>query len=260
MNRSMPLALAFAMGGALLSLHAATDALDDVRAALGGDALSRVATIRAAGKISRPGLRSDGDVEISFQAPDRFAHVTRVARTAVGARYEGRVSDTRRLADREPSGGALAMPDLTSDESVTTTRVGFRGGTMLQPQHGVSAYESMLGGQLEYARFAIPLLASLTPAYRATVTARAGAVEFAAEDGTIWTLAIDLVTHLPATLSWTQPSRPGPTWVMTFADFKKEGAFTWPHRITTRLSGEVVEELLIKKYDVNQRIADKVFR
>lgn len=262
MNRSTPLALAFAMGGALLSLHASTDTWADVRAALGGDALSRVTTIRATGKIMRPGLRSDGDIEISFQAPDRFAHVTRVAQTAVGGRYDGRVADSRRLADREPSAGALAMPDLTSDESVMTTRIGFRGDVLLRPDHGVSAYESMLGGQREYARFAIPLLANLTPAYRATVTSGAGTVEFAGEDGTIWTLAVDPQTHLPATLSWSQSVNRtvDAPWVMTFAEFKKVGVFAWPHHITTRADGLVVEELRIKKYDVNNRIAEKVFR
>jgi hypothetical protein len=260
MNRFVP--LAFAMSGALLSLYASTDTLTEVRMALGGDALSRVTSIRATGKISRPGVRSDGSVEISFQAPDRFLHVTRVAQIIGASQYEGRVSDKRRLADRDPSGGALAMPDLTTDETITTTRIGFRGETMLRSDHGVSAYESMLGGQREYARFAIPLLASLTPSYRAVVTARAGAVDFAGEDGTTWSLAVDPLTHLPASLSWTQATnnQAGASWVMTFDDFRKVGAFTWPHHMTTRLSGAVVEELHIKKYDVNGRIDAKVFR
>jgi hypothetical protein len=259
MNRSMPLALACAMSVAFL--HASTDTLSDLRMALGGDALSRVMTIRATGKISRPGLRSAGNVEISFESPDRFARVTRVAHVGP-QKYEGRVSDQRRLADREPSGGALAMPDLTTDESIVTTRVGFRGETLLRPDHGVSSYESMLGGQREYARFAIPLLASVSSSYRAAVTTHDGTVEFAGEDGTRWVLAVDPATHLPATLSWQQATNRtvGASWVMTFADFKRTGAFVWPHRITTRLDGDVVEELVIKKYDVNKPIAEKVFR
>lgn len=260
MNRTVPLALV--MSGALLTLHASGDTLADVRAALGGDALSQVTTIQANGTISRPGLNSEGAIEISFQAPDRFARVTRVAHAGGVQKYEGRVSDQRRLADREPSGGALAMPDLTTDESIMTTRVGFRGDTVLRPDHGVSRYESMIGSPREYARFAIPLLASLTGAYRAVVTTREGAVEFAGDDGTTFVLAVEPVTHLPATLSWQQSGNnfAGASWVMSFGDFKKDGAFTWPHRITTRLDGEVVEEVRIKTYEVNKRIADKVFR
>ncbi len=261
--------VAFFVATALLRLDGATDALSDVRAALGGDAvLSLITSIHATGNIVLDAGKRDGVIDVYYQSPDRFVRVTRTALSSSGAfsattDRNGRSIDRRLQADRDFEYGSLSMPDLVTDVSVTTTKTGFRGQTSITGGRGGGASTTgsapvSLGTSRQYAGFAIPLLAQLTTSYPAKVTASSDVVKFDGDDGMTWTLALDPATHLPATLTRSMGT-PMET-VVTFSDFAKVDRVTWPFHIVTRTGDRSIEDVTIKRYEINKPIADKMFR
>ncbi len=249
---------------ALLPVRAATDALFDVRAALGGDAaLSQVTSIHAVGKIVQTNGTRDGTVEVYFRGPDRFSRVTRVAITPAGAyasaaRYYGEAAKRGSPPNLNFGYGALEMQGPISDFTITTTRVGFLGDRPISSGRGGAL--GMGSGLRQYAAFVIPLLAQVTSAYPAAVRSSPTAITFDGNDGFTWTLALDPATHLPATLSWTGGTATGAGPVTTFSDYRKVGNVTWPFRLVTRTAAGLLEDVTIRKYEINKKIDDKVFR
>jgi hypothetical protein len=259
-RRVLLLALVVVVGQ--LPVRATPDALSDVRAALGGEAaLSQVASIHATGKIVQFRGTREGAIEVYFSSPDRFVRVTRTALSAAGAYAgttdrNGRSIDRRLQADRDFEYGSLGMPDLVTDLTVTTIRTGIRGKTAITNGRGAAA--STIGGARLYAAFAIPLLARLTSAYPATVTASSDTVDFQGDDGAKWVLALDPATRLPATL--TRSSSGSADTVMTFSDYARVDGVMWPFRIVSRTGDWWFDDVTIKKYEINKPIDDKVFR
>jgi hypothetical protein len=261
MNRAFLAALLGAT--AFFRLHAGTDALSDVRAALAGDAvLSRISSIHATGKIVQSSGTRDGTIEVSLQNPDRFVRITRTARNPSGAfsggvDKDGRQIDRRLPADQDPRYGALSMPDLSTDVTVTTLRLGFRGSIPLSSRGG--GPPGVGGAPRQYAAFVIPLLAAVTSSYPAKVTSTADTVRFEGDDGIDWVLTLDPATRLPATLegsSGTTQLR----FVITLSDYRKVEGVVWPFRVQTRIGDRFDEDVTIKKYEINGKIDDKVFR
>lgn len=261
MKRAPLVALLVATALWLVHVHAATDALSDVRAALGGDAvLSQITSIHATGKIVQYSGTRDGAIEIYYRNPDRFVRVTRTGVNAAGAYSgttdrNGRSIDRRLLEDRSFEYGSLSMPDLVTDMTVTTNKTGFRGTTPIT--NGRSG-GGTLGSARQYAAFAIPLLAQLTSSYPAKVTASSDAITFDGDDGVTWILALDQSTRLPATL--TRSASPATDTVITFSDYTKVGGVVWPFHVVTRTGDRLFDDVTIKKYEINKPIADNVFR
>lgn len=249
-------------GLTMLPLRAATDALSDVRAALGGDAaLSQITSIHAVGKVVQTDGRRDGTVEVYFSAPERFSRVTRIAINPAGA-YASAADYYRDAAKRgDPPNlnfgyGGADIQGPISDFTITTTRAGFDGDRPISSGRGGAPWIG--GSRRQYAEFVIPLLARLTAAYPAKVTSSADEVTFLTDDGVAWVLRLDPVTRLPATLSWSGgTAMSGP--VTTFSDYRKVGNVTWPFRLVTA-AARPIEDVTIKKYEINKRIDDKVFR
>ncbi|HKW00393.1 MAG TPA: hypothetical protein VJN96_11240 [Vicinamibacterales bacterium] len=250
-------------GIAWVPVRTAGDGLADVRAALGGDAaLSRISSIHAIGKIVQSSGTRDGTIEVSLQNPDRFVRITRTARNPSGAYSggvdkDGRQIDRRLPAEQDPRYGALAMPDLSTDVTVTTLRVGFRGSIPISGRGG--GPPGVGGAPRQYAAFVIPLLAAVTSSYPAKVTSTADAVRFEGDDGIDWILTLDPATRLPATLegsSGTTQLR----FVITLSDYRKVDGVVWPFRIQTRIGDRFDEDVTIKKYEINGKIDDKAFR
>lgn len=261
--------VAILVATALVRLGGATDALSDVRAALGGvTVLSLITSIHATGKIVLDSGKRDGTIEVYYRDPDSFARVTRTAVSASGAYSgttdrDGRQVDRRLQPDREPDRGAFSMPDLVTDATVTTMKTGFRGKTPITGGRSggagrAGAPAAPLGSARQYAAFAIPLLAHLTSSYPAKVAASNDTVEFDGDDGMKWVLALDPVTRLPATL--TRSGGTSLDTVITFSDYAKVDGVTWPFRIVTRAGDRLFEDVTIKKYEINKPIDDKVFR
>jgi hypothetical protein len=71
-------------------------------------------------------------------------------------------------------------------------------------------------------------------------------------------LTLDPVTRRPATLSWSDGTATGGP-VMTLSDYRKVGSVMWPFHIVTR-AARPIEDVTIKKYEINAKISDKVFR
>ncbi len=262
MKRALLAALMTAV--VLLPVSAATDALTDARAALGGDAaLSQITSIHAVGKIVQTAGTRDGTVEVYFRTPDRFARVTRVAVNPSGVYASAANFYRDQVKHGDPpnlnfSYGALDIQGPVADTTVTTTRVGFAGSTPISGGRGGAL--GLGSGTRQYAAFAIPLLAQLTSAYPATVSSSSEVVTFESNDGFVWTLAIDPATHLPATLSWTGGTATGAGAVSTLSDFRTVGRVMWPFRLITRTSTRLLEDVTIKKYEINTKIDDKMFR
>lgn len=252
-----------------LALPAATqsDALTDLRFALGGDAaLARITSIHASGKIEVPNRVGSGHIDVYFEFPDKFVRITRLPPVMTQSTSQGRLLIRGRVADQDPVSGDRMMPDLNVDESVTTTRSGFNGDTIIRGR-GAGGWKSVLGrNSHHYARFAIPLLASTTPSYRTDATSDMGTVRYAGADGMTWSLALDPATHLPSALTWTQIAAIGrqrpsaQTWTMKFSDFRKAGDVTWPYRMVMTLAGTTIEDVRIDKYEINTKISPKIFK
>lgn len=243
-----------------------SDALTDVRIALGGDAaLMRITSIRASGKILAAPRISSGHIDVYLEYPDKFARLTRLPSNPPQFTSYGRLL-VKPSPEWDSTSAERMLPDLNVDLSVTTTRVGFNGETMLRPDHGVSPYESMLGGgPRQYARFAIPLLTRTVAPYRTEPTSEINAVRYVGDDGATWSLVLDPITHRPSALKWrqitsTSHQAPVADWTMTFRDFRKVGGVTWPYRMVTTLSGKTVEDIRIDKYEINTKISPKVFK
>jgi len=253
-----------AMAAARLPGQAADDALSAVRAALGGDAaLSRITSIHAVGHVVQSGGTRDGTLEVYFRAPNQFVRVTRVAVNPAGAYpgatiRDGRLLDRRLPADQEPGYGSLSAPDLTTDVTINTSRVGFNGQTAIASGSG-GAY-GLGAGARQYAAFIIPLLARLTSAYPAKVTTSADRVAFTGDDGFTWALTLDAATRLPAELSWSGGTATSAGPVITLSDYRSVGSVRWPFRLVMRTNTGLVEDVTIKRYEINTRINDKVFR
>jgi len=188
--------------------------------------------------------------------------VTRTARNPSGAYSgavdkDGRQIDRRLPSDQDPRYGALSMPDLSTDVTVTTLRVGFRGTIPISSRGG--GPPGVGGASRQYAAFVIPLLAAVTSSYPAKVTSTSDTVRFDGDDGVEWILTLDPATRLPATLEWSSSTTPS-RFVMTLSDFRKVGPVVWPFRIQTRSGDRFNEDVTIKKYEINGKIDDKVFR
>jgi hypothetical protein len=117
------------------------------------------------------------------------------------------------------------------------------------------------------AEFLLPLIAGTPASYPVVARSEAHAVHFSAIGGREWRLELDPVTHLPANMSWTYPLQPTaplkakPQRVRTeFSDFRVVGGLRWPHRLITYRDGQLAEDATVKRYDVNIKLSDKMFR
>ncbi|HUL71637.1 MAG TPA: hypothetical protein VLT86_00940, partial [Vicinamibacterales bacterium] len=137
-------------------------------------------------------------------------------------------------------------------------RVGFNGQTAIASGSG-GAY-GLGAGARQYAAFIIPLLARLMSAYPATVTTSADRVAFTGDDGFTWALTLDAATRLPAELSWSGGTATSAGPVITLSDYRSVGSVRWPFRLVMRTNTGLVEDVTIKRYEINTRINDKVFR
>jgi hypothetical protein len=240
------------------------NAFTALRQALGGEAaLSAISSIHATGKITVPGSRDRGHVEMWYQNPDKFVRLTRMPIDSRPTDSEGRLLSTGRLADRDSPSINRMWPDLNAGGGVISSRYGFDGETPITPGHGVGPLEAELsGGRNHYARFIIPLLGKTTDSYRTRPHSTTDAVRYTGDDGKMWMLALDPASHLPVTLTWFQVSRIAGQldYSQTFRDFRQVGGVKWPHRFVITVSGETIEEVQIGKYEINTNISPKVFK
>ena len=55
------------------------------------------------------------------------------------------------------------------------------------------------------------------------------------------------------------PAKP-PVMQIDFSDFRVVGGLRWPHRLITYRNGYPIEEETVSRYDVNEKLSDKMFR
>jgi len=147
------------------------------------------------------------------------------------------------------------------------------------------------------AEFLLPLIGTMPASYPVVARSEAYAITFSAVGGREWRLELDPVTHLPARLAWTYalpPTPPGagavlvntarmswddvsplpraawsrpapapakpPAMGIDLSDFRVVGGLRWPHRLITYRDGSLVEDMTVTRFDVNDKLSDKVFR
>ncbi|HUR19522.1 MAG TPA: hypothetical protein VMZ90_01855 [Vicinamibacterales bacterium] len=268
--------IAFAVGpviiqlGVLLSARthgapAKDDALTILRAALGGEvALTAVQTIRARGTIDVEPY--DDHFDVALAMPDRFVSILRTFRMNDASWSTGWARVPGNWDPRvEP---VLVGGGENSDEQLA----GFVGDVPLFGPRAVHVDADISARWLERTRakmaeFVLPLLGGTPPAYPVVARSEAYAITFSAVGGREWRLEIDPVTHLPARIIWSY--RLPPTAPLTakssrmqvdFSDFRLVGGLRWPHHLITYRDGKKVEDATVKRYEVNAKLAAKMFR
>ena len=262
--------IAFVVGigvfaGASFNAAPPQEALAQLREALGGEAaLGAVRSIRARGTIeAKP---HDDHFDLAVALPDRFVAIERRLRWTDASWSTG-------WADVPGNWPQRFEPILVGGgESASEFVTGFDGNIPLPIRYDAKKNPGDVARWLErprakMAEFLLPLIAGTPASYPVFARSEAHAIHFSAAGGREWRLELDPVTHLPANMSWTYPLQPmapptaKPQRVRTeFSDFRVVGGLRWPHRLLTYRDGQLAEDATVKRYEVNVKLSDKMFR
>jgi len=241
------------------------DARAQLREALGGEAvLNGLQTIRARGTIKfKP---NDDHFDIAVALPDRFVSIVRTLRRQ-DAGWSTEWAQTPGTWQPRLEPVLIEAGDAAHEEVV-----GFNGDVPLtssrRPVTDPVVRARMLDGtHAKMAEVLLPLVGAVPSSYLVVARSEAHAIHFSAVGGREWRLELDPVTHLPSSMTWRYPLRPGapagatPVTVRTeFSDFRLVAGVRWPHRLVTQREGQPVEDATIQRYDVNVNLSDKLFR
>jgi hypothetical protein len=263
-----------------------SDPVADMRAAMGGDAvLAAVRTLTIEGSADSLG------VEQRFAWPDRY---TRISRQFINSPMGNQtMTQAHGVSGRNLIGwidsdfgvNLPPYPDLVPgapgylwDKHVKEERMAMMRRTLLL--FGPDSHSS----------------AAVAGTKDDVVDGRAMHVIDLTVEGETVRLAIDAVTNLPASISWTAdpPSRtivstqsmvttrggqvvseraygeptvmapktggPQVEWITTVDQFKTDNGITWPRRLVTKAAGKKSSEEKVTKYILNPKFADDAFR
>lgn len=265
---------AFAVGLGIVFLVSARmhgaqtqDALTMLRAALGGDAvLNAVQTIRARGTID--GKPAKDHFELAAALPDRFVKTVRSISRSDYTWSKDQIS----VYGGWPQSGDLFL--VGGGEDTHTSVTGFDGHAPIPAPMGYKVQEPpaqaarrLDNAHARLAEFLLPLMGGTPESYLVVARSEAHAITFSAVGGREWRLQLDDATHLPARMIWTYPVPPNasanwkPLTVQTdYSDFRVVNGVRWPHRLITQIDGKPSEDATIERYEVNVKLADKIFR
>lgn len=247
-----------------------------LRAALGGDAaLAAVQTIRARGtiEVKMPAVaqrRYDDHFEIALALPDRFL---RTVRSMGNTAYRWTIDETNSSYSLGwPQRGEVVLTGGSEDISVSVT--GFNRETPIPAPtwYEIEEHPEYTAPRLDRARarlaeFLLPLMGAMPASYPVVAKSEAYAITFSAVGGREWRLELDPVTHLPARMTWTYALPPTASATakpqrmqIDFSDFRVVGGLRWPHRLITYRDGQLAEDATVKRYELNVKLSDKMFR
>lgn len=271
-------------------------ALDDARAALGGDAaLKAVTSFVANGSLTRyfGGNSSKADIEFDCVLPSQCVRIEERlipgGPTGGFTIHDWHGFDADTLINRTEAPGA-PIP-VTLDPNPPKT-----------PQEAADRTARLLANQRRaFARVTLALFATTLTTYPVTyeavtsssVATSEAALDATGADGFVFRIAFDNSTHLPTRIAWmakpvvsvtssravtssrgSVTSSPptgipagDPTvgladvaWQLSIDDFRLENGLNWPHRLSTMADGAPYEEIKIAKYKINAKIDPKKFK
>jgi hypothetical protein len=244
--------------------NAAATLLADARQAMGGDvALDAVRSFRMTG-ATRPGNASiNRNLEIAYQAPDKFVRVD-TDLLSVGVPFGGTVTPARTLTTRTGLNGLEPILERLADGRLLPSPT---GGSQVTPDIAAKMKAAELwSGRHVATKFLFPLFAtssSINPLQFATsgrmsIQGRpTDVVEARDAAGFTVRLFLDVGSHRPVMASWTARPLyasdlvPERSFTMTLADYKTQGQLTWPTRFTITLDDARMEELRVRKLEIN---------
>jgi hypothetical protein len=269
------------------------------RTSMGGDAaLGAIRTVMASGTWTRDygPIRIDSDVQLTFEAPDRF--VRRDTRL-VGA---GGPVPPRRITTRLGVSGDRVIREEISD--MPMPRLPSAPGTQTPADIAQRAARDLQSRRRLAAQLLLPFFATSLPIYPLTFEAAgretAGdqttdIVEGRSADGFVFRLHLDAASHRPVLLTWMDrpivvvssaavvnvpaggsggrqvmppPNLPSgdPTagladveYRLTLTDYRTDGGVTWPRRLTLGAGGRTIEETRLSKVEVNRPVSGATF-
>ncbi len=241
------------------------------RQALGGDAaLSAVKTWTLTGTMERHvGPRpSPSAVEINSALPDKFVQVFRQQFfTFTTTRSVGFNGDQPIVSSVMTGAGAPPLPQMPQPAT---------------PEGLAAMRASQVNrARRDYAKLALPLLASTSAIYPVTLTSAgtaalssgtADVLEGKGPDGWTFKLYVDAATHLPVRITWMD--KPVVTFTSTATVTMPIGGrgqpigpptnvqpagLTWPRRMITFYGGKVFEDVRIESVRITPDIDAKTF-
>jgi hypothetical protein len=189
--------------------------LADIRTALGGEAkLAAVRTIAVEGQTTRPtgdGTSTTRDFDMAFELLDSAARFVKkdvmatFGGTAISRRSGFSGADLIEEVDMPPSmGGGVRMMRLSPGGQMI-------GGNATPEQVAAQKQQLLLLNRREFARLALGMLGTTTPAYPVEFVfvgqaeandGKADVLEVRSADGFSARLFVDTRTHLPLMLAW----------------------------------------------------------
>lgn len=270
------------------------------RTSMGGDAaLGAIRTVMASGTWTRDygPIRIDSDVQLTFEAPDKF--VRRDTRLVGG----GGPIPPRRITTRLGVSGDRLIREEISD--MPLPRLPPAAGAQTPADIAQRTERDLQSRRRLAAQLLLPLFAASLPIYPLTFEAAgretAGdqttdVVAGRSADGFVFRLHLDATSHRPVLLTWMDrpsvvvssgsvvrvpaggsggrmvmpppPSLPSgdPTagmadveYRLTLTDYRTESGVTWPRRLTLAAGGRTVEEMRLPKVETNRPVNATTF-
>jgi hypothetical protein len=247
-----------------------------------------------------PECRSSGACDAHFDLavalPDRFVRTVH----AVGGMGSGWSIDEARNPDSSswpqrgevPVGGVDRLTTVMGFDRGTPIPAPTWYEIKEHPEYVAPRLDN---SQARLAEFLLPLMGATPASYPVVARSEAYSIIFSAVGGRECRLELDPVTHLPGRISWIYVLRPTPpgagavqfhsprfgedapvwsqgrlprppvapkpqtTWI-ELSDFRVVAGLRWPHRLITYRNGSFVEDMAVKRYEVNGEVSDKMFK
>jgi hypothetical protein len=251
---------------------AAASFLADARQAMGGDAaLDAVRSFRMTGATTPGNAPVNRSLEIAYQAPDKFVRVD-TDHPSVGVPSGGAITLARTFTTRTGLNGLESILERLADGRLLPSPT---GASRMTPDLVAKRKAAELwSGRHVATKFLFPLFATsssinplqFTTLGRATVQGKLTDVVEGrdAAESTV-RLYLDVGSHLPAMVSWSSRPLyasdlvPERSFKMTLGDYKTQDGLTWPTRFTITLDDARMEDLRVRKLEINFPFKDSMF-
>ena len=251
------------------------------RAALGGNALDGIRTLRIRGRATRAigALAVASEVEIRIAMPDRYLRIDRMTLGGVTSEMASGFAGASLIQRATAPGGRVLDPlkGLTEAARPAATAASLRA----LRQDALL----LLLGLFAQSSDALPVTVG-DGGIAESADRRAHVVTFDDDRGFSGRFLVDTSSHLPIFASWVAPDtatamqrlvaagRPGappPTpdaliagidqveHRLYFLDYRPEGRATWPHLLRRAVGGTTMEEIAVDGFAINYRFPSDAF-